>query len=294
MTIQGILLLSSFLGSAVATTYPVGISNCGVQSWIEDAPKRAVTMNQGTTEVMLALGLADSMVGTAYLDDEIWPELAADYARVPVLSEGYPDIDTLMATDPDFLYASYKSAFQAKTEEDSKRIDYFQVVEDGCDLTLPETNATYCRAELHVEGIQTYLQTPYCELADHRPAEVDLKHLYEEIWDVALIFDVFEEAQVLVSNIDDHFRRATNLVETHGSSDVQVFWLDGWDDTTPFVGSCCGSVNKIIEYAGAQNIFSDLGIEEQKSWADANWTDVIERDPDVIVVVDASWDQAGA
>ena len=47
----------------------IGISNCGVQSWVQEPPKRVVTMNQGTTEVMLALGLEDSMVGTAYLDD---------------------------------------------------------------------------------------------------------------------------------------------------------------------------------------------------------------------------------
>jgi iron complex transport system substrate-binding protein len=35
-------------------------------------------MNQGTTEIMLALDLADGMVGTAYLDDYIWYELEAE------------------------------------------------------------------------------------------------------------------------------------------------------------------------------------------------------------------------
>ena len=47
--------------------YPVGITNCGVPSWINAKPNRAVTMNQGTTEIMLALGLHEDMVGTAYL-----------------------------------------------------------------------------------------------------------------------------------------------------------------------------------------------------------------------------------
>lgn len=60
-----------------ALDYPIGITNCGVQSWIPSPPKRAVTMNQGTTEVMLALGLEDRMAGTAYLDDYIWPELVS-------------------------------------------------------------------------------------------------------------------------------------------------------------------------------------------------------------------------
>ncbi|EJK59415.1 hypothetical protein THAOC_20373, partial [Thalassiosira oceanica] len=59
--------------------YPIGITNCGVFQQIDEAPKRAVTMNQGATEVMLALDLADRMAGTAYLDDYIWPELSDAY-----------------------------------------------------------------------------------------------------------------------------------------------------------------------------------------------------------------------
>lgn len=222
-----------------ATIYPIGITNCGLQSWIKQAPKRAVTLNQGTTEIMLALGLVDSMVGTAYLDDEIWPEIADDYAKIPVLSSTYPDIETLMEVEPDFLYASYRSAFQASTKEDDNRIDYFQIVE-ACNMTLPTSNgnATYCRSELNEANIQTYLQAPYCELADHRPAELQLSNLYEEIWEIANIFDAFPKAQSLVSQIEEHFRQATNLVYLHNTRDsaVSVFWLDGWDDVSPFVG----------------------------------------------------------
>ncbi len=91
--------------------YPIGITNCGVQSWIKSPPQRAVTMNQGTTEVMLALGLADRMVGTAYIDDYIWPELEAEYNTVPVIAKEYPTIDELLSVKPDFVYASYSSAF---------------------------------------------------------------------------------------------------------------------------------------------------------------------------------------
>jgi iron complex transport system substrate-binding protein len=43
-------------------------------------------MNQGATEMLLALNLSSRMVGTAYLDDEIWPEVAAKYSEIPVLT----------------------------------------------------------------------------------------------------------------------------------------------------------------------------------------------------------------
>ena len=90
-------ILSIALGTSIATTataldYPIGITNCGVQSWIPNSPQRAVTMNQGTTEVMLALGLEDRMAGTAYLDDYIWPELVSDLFYVCSCT---PNIDKL-------------------------------------------------------------------------------------------------------------------------------------------------------------------------------------------------------
>ena len=38
-----------------------------------------MTLNQGPTEFMLAMGLEDKMVGTASMDDTIWPR----YAEAP-------------------------------------------------------------------------------------------------------------------------------------------------------------------------------------------------------------------
>lgn len=58
-------------------------------------------MNQASTEVMLVLGLADKMVGTAYMDDEILPSLAEAYNSVPVLAEEYPSQEILFAGEPD-------------------------------------------------------------------------------------------------------------------------------------------------------------------------------------------------
>ena len=62
---------------------------------------------------MLALGLQDRLVGTAYLDDQILPEFAAAYQRIPVLAAKYPSREVLLAARPDFLYAAYPGAFGA-------------------------------------------------------------------------------------------------------------------------------------------------------------------------------------
>ena len=60
-------------------------------------------MNQGVTEFMLAMGLADKIVGTAYLDDSIWPRYAAAYNEIPVFSSSYPYENTIMEVNPDFI-----------------------------------------------------------------------------------------------------------------------------------------------------------------------------------------------
>lgn len=94
-----------------AGPFPVTIENCGVEATFDAPPERAITMNQGATEIMLALGLEDHMTGTAYLDDVILPEFEDAYESIPVLSDTYPSQEVLFGSDPDFIYGSYSSAF---------------------------------------------------------------------------------------------------------------------------------------------------------------------------------------
>merc|ERR1719210_720583 len=81
-----------FVALAVAAEagYPASYTSCGVTHTLQKAPQKVVTMNQGATEFMLAMGLEGSMAGTAYLDDTIWPRYAAAYAKIKVLNKNYP------------------------------------------------------------------------------------------------------------------------------------------------------------------------------------------------------------
>ena len=149
-------------------------------------------MNQGTTEIMLALGLAEHMVGTAFLDDYIWSELEAEYKTIPVIAKKYPTIDDRRSVDPDFVYASYSSAFAITSVNYTQGLPIEILGEDGqCDLVTTESleiDGIHCRAELHKAGIQTYLQKPACEFIEHRPAggaADTITTLFNEIWDIA-------------------------------------------------------------------------------------------------------------
>ncbi|BCL18040.1 ABC transporter substrate-binding protein [Micromonospora sagamiensis] len=238
----------------------VEMTNCGTPVRVAAPPRRAVTMNQPATEIMLALGLADRMAGTAYLDDAILPEYAAPYASVPVLAEKYPAKEKLLEAEPDFVYGSFHSAFGDEGAGD--------------------------RTELARLGIGTYLSPAGCP-APHRPAKLTIDHVFGEIRDVAAIFGVPDRAEKLIA--DQRTRIATAAGRVDGAGDLSLLW---WDEGTdaPGVGACCGTPGLIMSSVGVGNAFADL----TGAWADSGWETVAERDPDVIVLVDAAWDTAAA
>lgn len=245
--------------AAEEAAFPVTITNCGMAVTVDAPPERAVTMNQSATEVMLALGLADRMVGTAYMDDEILPSLAEAYATVPVLSETYPSKEVLFGTDPDFIYGGFSSAFS-------------------------EDNAGP-RAELAELGIAAYVSPSYCEDDSLNPDSATIATTYQEIRDVAALFGVSDRAEELIAEmqatIDDVQTTIAGVEESPA-----VFWFDSGDP--PFVGACCGGPGMLLDLAGATNIFEDA----PGSFATVSWEEVLERDPDAIVINDAGWSTA--
>ncbi|MEU4642067.1 ABC transporter substrate-binding protein [Micromonospora sp. NPDC023814] len=245
---------------APASGAPATLTNCGTPVTVAAPPQRAVTLNQPATEIMLALGLADRMAGTAYLDDAILPEHAAAYASVPVLSGKYPAKEKLLETAPDFVYASFHSAFGDEGVGD--------------------------RAALAGLGIGTYLSPAGCP-KPHRPGKLTVEDVFAEIRDVAAVFGVPARAERLIA--DHRARIAAAAARFDGTRDVSVLWWDARTDA-PSVGACCGSPNMIMSAVGVGNAFGDLA----GGWADTSWESAVARDPDAIVLVDATWDPAAA
>ncbi|WP_329109822.1 ABC transporter substrate-binding protein [Micromonospora sp. NBC_01699] len=239
-----------------ASTGPVTLKNCGFDVTVTAVPARVVTMNQAATEIMLALGLGDRLIGTAYLDDTILPEYADAYRAVPVLAKEYPSKEKLLEVGPDFVYGSFASAFGEEGAGD--------------------------RAALRTLGIGSYLSPAGCP-ADARPATLTVDHVFDEIREVATVFGVPDRATALV----DAQRARITAAAAKPRAGVSVFW---WDDGTdaPSAGACCGAPGMIMSAVGARNIFADV----TGSWGDTSWEAVVERNPDVIVLIDAEWSPA--
>lgn len=242
-------------GTTEAAHFPVEIASCGHTTTLDAAPTKALTLNQGATEVMLALGLEGSMVGTAYLDDAVAPEWQAAFDSVPVLSDEYPSHEAILATESDFIYASYGSAFEAEVAGTQE--------------------------ELAAAGISSYLSPFGCNDRELRP-QASFDAVWDEISTVADAFGVPERA----AEVRQSQEATLESIATAGDG-LSVLWWDSGTDA-PFVGAGTGAPQLVIDAVGATNIFGDL----DGNWADGNWEDVLAADPDVIVLIDASWDTA--
>lgn len=220
-----------------------------------EAPSKAITMNQHTTELMLALGLQDRMAGTAYIDDFILPELKEAYDSVPVLADEYPSKEVVLATETDFIYAGFASAFR--------------------------DTAAGPQADLLDLGIPSYLTLAICkEEAD------SMQDIYDDITNISRIFEVTERGEALVASMKEEIDSVTSKLESTGTP-VRAFLYDSGDDA-PFTSACCSMFTNLIELAKAENIFDDV----PGRWSTVNWEEVIERDPEVIVLIEAVWSTA--
>ncbi|MBI3959166.1 MAG: ABC transporter substrate-binding protein [Chloroflexi bacterium] len=240
--------------------FPVTIDNCGLGITYEAPPERAVTMNQAATEVMLALGLEDRLVGTAYIDDAILPEYQAAYARVPVLADQYPSQEVLFAAEPDFVYGVYHSAFG--------------------------DTAAGSRANLLNLGIRSYLSEVACEDVALRPAKATFETVYDEIRNIGRIFGMADRAETLIAGMQAQLNDVLAVIG-EDLEPVTVFWYDSGDDE-PYAGACCGTPDMIIDAVGAENIFGDA----TGNWSAVSWEEVVNRDPRAIVIIDADWSPA--
>ncbi|WP_457968384.1 ABC transporter substrate-binding protein [Pseudomonas sp. R4-84] len=257
MTLRLLLLLPLLLGSAhalaEATRYPLTIQSCNRQVVFNEAPRHAVSHDINMTQMMLALGLKPRMVGYSGISGwkSVTPEMAKILEGLPELAAKYPSVETLLDANVDFFFAGW---------------DYGMRV--GGDLT-PQT--------LQPLGINVYELTESCAFVMKRPP-ASLEDTYNDLRNLGKIFDVQDRADALIATMQAQVAEVRKHLPTQRP---RVFLYDSGEDRAMTSGRL-GMPQALIDAAGGRNILDDV----ETSWTRVNWENVVERNPQVIVIVD--------
>ncbi|SDC33532.1 ABC transporter substrate-binding protein [Actinokineospora iranica] len=245
---------------------PAGVvlDNCGRQTAVEQPPRRAVSLNQGSTELLLALGLADRIAGSATWTEPVRADLAEANARVPRLADGTPSLESVLTVEPDFVIGLYHAMF---TDERVATRDRFQEL-----------------------GVPTYLSPTSC-LPESAVLDkpVELADIYREVLDVARIFGVPERGDALVARLRERVARAQERVAALKlQADFSaVFWFGQTE--SPYMAGSTGSPAIMARALGIRNAYADVA----SLWPQVSWEDVLRRDPDLIVLADLTREGPG-
>lgn len=250
------LALAALLATtASAFAYPVTVKSCNRDVTFDAAPTRAVSNDVNLTEMMLALGLTENMVGYTGVSDwkTLDERLRAGVGQLPELSPNYPTKEVLLGADADFYFAGWNYGMRV-----------------GGEVT-PETLGEF--------GIAVYELTESCiHIMDKAKASID--DMYADLLNLGRIFGVEEKAVVLVDGYRQDLADFTaGLPATEG--EVKVFVYDS-GEARPFTAGRYAMPTALIEAAGGVNIMDDV----DSSWVEIGWEPVIERNPDVIAIVD--------
>lgn len=240
-----------------STAYPLTLDNCGFSVTFDSAPSQVLTIKTSTTEMMLALGQADAIAATAFPDGHVADWLTDASATNPAitapLSEKAPGPEAVTEVEPDLVYAGWESNLTAETAGD--------------------------RATLAALGVATYVSPSACKAAAYQPDPLTFDDVFAEITEAGAIFDANDAATALIAD-----QRADLAAITADTRGLTALWYSSGSDI-PYVGAGIGAPQMIMDAAGLTNIAADV----HDTWTPFSWEDVIAADPDVIVLVDATW-----
>lgn len=246
---------------AAPTSYPLKLENCGAELSIAKAPQRAVGLGQNSTEIMLMLGLAERMAGSAIWVSPVLPELAADNAKVDRIADSTPNFEAVVAKEPDFIAAQFLTSVGPQG-----RVGTRQQFEDL--------------------GVPSYVSPTDCVVTDNtlsdgtRSQMLTMNLLYKEIDELSRIFDIADRGQALIGELKVREEAVRQRVADKAGDVSLVYWFsspevagDAW------VAGKNGASGYITEVLGAHNI-----IESEQEWPLVGWEAIAAKNPAVIVI----------
>ena len=197
---------------------PITIDNYGREISVKEKPQKVLTLGPNCSELFVALGISDLIVGNA-LDNHSrgpLPEYKDAYDKIPELTYAEANREAVLTSGADFIYG----------------IDW-GFGEGALDIE-----------ELEENGITVYVN-----------AATTMEEIYQEITDLGNIFQIQESAEDFIAEQKARIKAVEE--EVAGKEAVKVLVYDSGNDGV-FTCSGTNFESLLISLAGGKNVFDDI------------------------------------
>ncbi len=230
---------------------------------------RIVSLISSATEIICALGLRDSLVGRSHECD--YPE---SVKSLPV------------CTEPKFDISGSSADIDRRVKETLRdSVSVYRVFVDVLNRLKPDLIVTQSQCDVCAVSLRD-VEAAVCEMVNSRPRVVALQpNSLADIWTdmrrVAEAASVNDRGEALVAAMQSRMREIAERAN-HWGRKPTVACIE-WIDPLMAAGNW---IPELVEMAGGVNLFGEAG--KHSPWM--TWNDLVQRDPDVIMIMPCGFD----
>lgn len=200
------------------SAYPMTFQNYGREVIVTQKPQKVLTLGPNCTELFVALGLGDYVIGRSLINHSRGPleEYADVVNSIPKLNYSSATREAVLTSGADFIYA----------------LDW-EISEEGCNIE-----------EVNQYGMNVYVNSA-----------TTLEEQYQEILDIGKVFGVEDTAESFVEDQKNRIKAVQDKLKD--KEPIKVLVYDSGNDGV-FTCSGSNFESLLINLAGGKNIFDDL------------------------------------
>lgn len=246
---------------AAETSYPLTLKNCGRDVTFTHAPERTVSIGQSTTEILYLLGLSDKVVGTAVWIGPVIKGYEEANAKIDRLADNDPSFESVLAKKPDLVTVQYQ--WHVGPEGVVAKPEQFE------ELKIPVyTSPADCTGKDNSGG---------GDGVRHSVFTMDL--IYQEVTDLAQIFNVQDKGEKLVAELKAREEAARKKIVSAKGQLSAVFWFSSAElAIDPYVAGKNGAPGYIMSALGIKNV-----IDSDEEWPTVGWETIAKANPTIVV-----------
>ncbi|MFC5724318.1 ABC transporter substrate-binding protein [Streptomyces gamaensis] len=245
---------------AAAAGFPVSVADCmGAKTTFDAAPKKIVTSNAASLELLLWLGAGDKVVGTGFPPGKgtLPQQFAEQAAKVPVLGRMTIPKEKLLGSGADVYIDAFSS---------------MKNMGKAVDAPTPQ--------EFEAAGIKhVYLKSTACAAMAKGP-RTDLSGVEADIEELGRITGTSERAGELVAQMRQKTGAVGEALKGVPQDKRPSYFFFDYDAGTKQPMAVCNRqvANAVITQAGARNVFAGC----DGDFKPVGWEDVVAKNPDWI------------